>query len=171
MDVNNSLHIVVDSIPTSSHSWIDILSALLVPVIAIVGLIITYQQYKINQQRLKHELYERRLVIFKHMKTYLSEILSSGTVTYQRAMQFNYDVAESTFILNEDINNRIKEIYSKSVDMATIYERLNPADGSSGLPKGEERTKASQDKLELQLWLTNQLTELKPLFINHLSLK
>ena len=160
---------MIDSIATSSN-WIEILSAFLVPIITVIGLYIAYQQYQINQQRLKHELYERRLVIFKHMKTYLSEILSSNKVTTDRVLKFNYDVAESIFLVDENINKRIKEIYIKSIKMAGLYEQMYPSDGTKGLPVGDERTRVSQEYSELLRWLTDQLVELKGLFEKHLGL-
>ena len=170
MSKENSLHIVIDSLPVSTTNIIDILSALLVPVIAIVGIVIAYQQYKINQQRLKHELYERRLIIFKHMKMYLSEILRRGTITYDRAMEFNYDTSESTFLLDKIINEKIREIYTKSIDMASLNEQMYPSNGGNGLPVGEERTIVAHEHALLLKWLIDQLTELKPLFSKHLAL-
>ena len=171
MNNENALHLIIDSIPNSTTNYIDVLSALLVPVIAIVGSVIAYQQYKINQQRLKHELYERRLAIFKLIKTYLSKIYETGKVTRYEAMQFMYDVAESTFLLDESINSKIETIYTKSMRMALLQEKIYPADGSRGLPSGEERSRVTQENMELLKWLGDQLVELKPLFNKHLKLK
>ncbi len=169
MDKVTSLHIAIDSIATTSN-WIDILSALLVPTIAVAGIYIANQQYRVNQQRLKHKLYERRLVIFKHMKTYLSEIFRSGKVTYDRAMKFNYDVAEATFLFDENIDNRIKEIYTKSIKMASLQSQIYDEYGISCLAAGDERTRIVNEQTELLIWLTNQLGELKPLFGEYLGL-
>jgi len=44
----------------AGKGWVDILSALLVPTIAIFGSLIGFQQWRTNTKRLKHELFDRR---------------------------------------------------------------------------------------------------------------
>ncbi|MGM0519096.1 MAG: hypothetical protein ACQERD_05600 [Campylobacterota bacterium] len=154
-----------------ASSFVEIVSSLLVPVIAIIGAVIALQQYRINKQRLKHELYDRRMIVFKHMKTYLSEIMRDGSVSYDRAMKFNFDTSEAIFLLDDKINARIKKIYEKSIDLAQLQEQLYPKDGSRGLPVGGKRSEVSNKKDETLKWLTYQLVELKPLFSKHLGLK
>jgi len=65
----------------SSLDWVDFLSALLTPVNAIMLLHIAYQQYRINKQRLqlderrfKHEVYERRLAVFRGLMEFISTV-------------------------------------------------------------------------------------------------
>lgn len=169
MNKEEVLHIAIESIPTSNY--VETFSALLVPVIAIVGTVIAVQQYKINKQRLKHELYDRRMVVFKHIKSYLSEIMRDGKVTSDRVMKFNFDTSEATFLLDDKINDRIKEIYEKSIDLAYLHEQLYPLNGTKGLPVGNERTIIANKKNEQLKWLTNQLTLLKPLFLENLGLR
>lgn len=169
MDNNQTVHVVIDSLASTSD-WMDVSSALLTPTIALFGLYIAYRQHKNDSQRLKHELYDRRVIIFKHIKTYLSEIFRSGKVTYDTALKFNYDVAEATFLVDENINSRIKEIYEKSIEMASLQEQMYPANGERGLPVGAERSRVAQENKELLIWLTDQLKELKPLFEKHLGL-
>lgn len=169
MNKEDALHIVVESMPSSNY--VETFSALLVPVIAIVGIVISIQQYKINKQRLKHELYDRRLVVYKHMKTYLSEIMRDGKVSYNRAMKFNFDTSESTFLFDDEINDKIKEIYEKSIDLAYSHEQLYPSNDSNRLPIGTKRTLAANKEAELLKYLTGELVKLQPLFLKHLGLK
>lgn len=171
MSNHNLMHIVVDSIPVSGQSWIDIMSALLVPTIAIVGIYIAYQQYRINKQRLRHETYERRLAVYKAVQRYLSEILRDGKTSYDRALQFNSEAAEATFLFDESVQQRIDEIYQKSIDMVANYEQMYPSDGSPGLPVGDERSKVATINSELLKWHISQLKESRPFFAKKLGLK
>ena len=50
LDAKETVRVVVESIRKPDPSWIDFFSALLVPVIAIVGVYIAYQQFRINEQ-------------------------------------------------------------------------------------------------------------------------
>ena len=86
-------------------------------------------------------------------------------------MKLNFDTSEATFLFDEKINDRIKLIYEKSIDLASMNEQLNPTNGSKGLPVGEKRTEVVNKQNETLKWLVNQLVELKPLFHKHLGLK
>ena len=64
----------------NQKSWIDILSALLVPTIAIIASSIAFLQWRINRCRLKHELFDRRYQQFTVIKEFLGSIMTSGKV-------------------------------------------------------------------------------------------
>ena len=165
------MHISDDSIPSSEQSWIDTMSALLVPLIAIIGIYIAYQQYRINKQRLRHETYERRLAVYKAVQRYLSEILRDGKTSYDRALQFNSEASEATFLFDQSVQQKIDEIYLKSIDMVANYEKMYPSDGSQGLPVGDDRSEVAKINTELLKWHINQLKESRPFFAKKLGLK
>ena len=171
MNKENLMHVIIDAVPTSDSSWIDILSALLVPIIAVVGVYIAYQQYRINVQRLRHETYERRLAVYKCVQRYLSEILRDAKTTYARALQFNSDASEAAFLFDNSVQKKIDEIYKKSLDMIFTHEKMYPSDGSTGLPVGEERTKVAEENIKLVKWHFEQLQESRPFFAKKLGLK
>ena len=152
MNKENIFHIAIDAIPLTETNLVEYFSALLVPLIAIVGIFIAYQQYKINEQRLRHETYERRLSVYKVVQRYLSEILRDGHTTYDKAMQFNSDAAEAAFLFDESVQNKIDVIYKKSIDMAYEHLQMHPANGSGGIPAGEERNEASKKHSSLLKW-------------------
>lgn len=164
-------HIAIDSLPSTPTSWIDTLSALLVPAIAVTGLLIAFQQYRINGQRLRHETYERRLSIYKIVQRYLSEILRNGKTNYDKAMQFNSDASEATFLFDPSVQDKIDEIYKKSVEMAYEQEQMYPEDGSRGIPVGDERTEASRKHSVLLKWHLDELKSSRKFFAKKLGLK
>jgi len=170
MSHHNVMHIVVDSLPENSQNWIDLLSALLVPTIAIVGLYIAYQQYQINKQRLRHETYERRLAIYKSVQRYLSEILRDGKTSYDRALQFNSDASEAAFLFDDSVQKKIDVIYKKSIDMVFTYQKMYPEDGSPGLPVGPERSEVAEQNTKLLMWHTDELKISRTFFAEKLGL-
>jgi hypothetical protein len=165
------IHIVVDAVPVTESGWIDVFSALLVPTIAVVGICIAYQQYRVNKERLRHETYERRLAVYKCVQRYLSAILRDGKVTSDRVHQFISEASEAAFLFDESVQDRIDTIHEKSIDMVTAYERTYPADGSSGLRAGPERNKVAQEHSELLKWHVDQLIESRPFFAKKLGLR
>lgn len=171
MSNHNLMHIVIDSLPETNQSWVDVLSALLVPIIAVVGVYIAFQQYRINQQRLRHETYERRLAVYKAVQRYLSEILRDGKTSYERALQFNSEASEAAFLFDAAVQEMIDEIYQKSIDMVTRYEQMYPSDGSPGMPVGDERSRICTENSELLKWHFAKLKESRPFFADKLGLK
>lgn len=166
-----TLRVVIESIPATDTSWIDVMSALLVPTIAIIGVYIAYQQFRINEQRLRHETYERRLAVYRFVQKYLSEILRDGATTYQRASDFYSEASEAAFLFDASVQDKIDKIYEKSIDMVVTHERMYPPDGSPGLPVGEERTKVAEESSDLLKWHLDELKKSRSFFAEKLGLK
>lgn len=150
--------------PAQGTSWVEVLSALLTPAIALIALFIAYQQYRVNQFRLRHELYERRLRVYKAVQSFLSDIVREGGTDYPRCAEFYREASEAVFLFEPSVQEYIEEIYSKAIDLVAAKERLYPPDGSPGLPVGDERTQVSQAKADLLKWLVKQLSASKELF-------
>jgi len=171
MSYDGVLRISVESVPATSPGWIETLSGLLVPLIAMIGVYIAFQQYGINRQRLRHETYERRLAIYKIVQRYLSEIVRDGKVSSDQALKFYSEASEAAFLFDASVMARIQLIYDKSIEMIFEYEKLYPHDGSPGLPVGEERSAVAQKKSELMGWHARELTECRKFFAEKLGLK
>ncbi|HUT70659.1 MAG TPA: hypothetical protein VMW89_08260 [Desulfatiglandales bacterium] len=123
MNKEEVLRVIVESIPAISASWIDILSALLTPTIALIALYIAYQQHKTNQQRLRHETYERRLKVYKAVQAHLSIILRAGKTSYQECTLFYSEASEAAFLFDKSVMDKIDKIYSKSIEMVGLDEK------------------------------------------------
>lgn len=171
MDKEKLLHIVVDSLPETSMTWVDALSAFLTPTIALIAIYIAFQQHRINKQRLRHETYERRLNIYKVVQKHLSIILREGKMTYQGCAEFYAEASEAAFLFDKSVQDKIDNMYRKSSDVVALYEKMYPSDSSPGLPVGEERSKVALEHSELLKWYHHQLSDSKEFFAKKLGLK
>jgi hypothetical protein len=171
MTNHNLTHVEVESVTQIARISVDVLSALLVPTIAIVGVFIAYQQYQINKQRLRHETYERRLAVYKTVQRYLSIIMRDRQTNYKNALKFSIEASEATFLFDNSVQKLVDEIYKKSVMMIAIHETMYPSDGEQGLPVGKERNIASEQYSILFEWHTSQLEESRIFFARKLGLK
>lgn len=159
------LNIAIKSLPESTTSWIDVLSALLTPVIALLAIYIAYQQYKINKQRLRHETYENRVKISKAVNKFISQITANGQTNYTNCHEFYSEASEAAFLFDSSIMEYIDKLYEKAIDLIELQEKLYPSDGSQGLEVGQERSDVAAKKSLLFKWFAKQLTESKDLFI------
>ena len=153
-----------------ANDIVDILSAALTPLIAVIALYIAYQQFRINRSRLSHELYERRLAVFKAVRSFLSDILHEGKTDFQRVTQFYAHVAEADFLFDRDVTDLREIIYKRGLKLAQLHEELYPSDGSPGLPVGKKRSQIAHEQSEMLKWFSDQLVEIKAIFGKYLSI-
>jgi len=150
---------------------VETLSGFLTPLIALIAVGIAYQQYKLNQFRLRHEVYERRLRVYKAVQSFLSQILRDGDVDYPRTSQFYADASEAAFLFDKSVQQYIDELYGKAIALHSLQEKMYPSDASPGLPVGEERSKVAEENSGLLKWFEHQLSESKTLFRKHMGVK
>lgn len=143
---------------------VNILSALLTPMIAILASYIAWQQYQLQHKSFNGQMYERRYVVFKSFIKLLSHIMREGTADYQVLGEFYANASEADFLFSDVISNKREELYTRGVDLVAGRERLYPRDGSPGLPIGEERSKVSQESADHLKWFFGQISETRELF-------
>ena len=93
---------------------IEILSASLTPVIAVIGVIIAVCQWRINQKRLQNELFGRRIELYQIIATYIANVVSRGKVGHTETDQFLRDTKHATFIFDNHIADDIDAICKNS---------------------------------------------------------
>lgn len=146
-------------------NWVEILSALLTPVVAILGSIIALQQVLINRRRLKHELFDRRFKVYDHAKYFLSIIYANRTLTDQQIYEFKSETRESRFIFDNDIENLFNIWINKAYEAKALKDELDP------LPVGTERSENVKKQREIFDWFETQQSILINKFTPYLKLK
>jgi hypothetical protein len=171
MDTSLPYHIIIDSIPNNSISWIELFSSLLTPVIAFLAVYIAYQQYSVNRRRFLFEVYERRLAVYKSIQAFFDEFVKEGNITDESCREFAFITADVVFIFDKIVQNKIEEIHKNSIDLAGLDYELHPRGGSSKLLSDQERDEIAKKITEQSKWLLNQRDIIKELFQKKMSLK
>ena len=121
---------------------VEILSALLVPLIAVVTVCIAYQQMKVNSDRLRLELYDRRYHIYDIAIRFVSQIaVGNKEIEIQDVTQFRITTDQGKFIFEEEIQTHMDEIFSKALNLRAVRKNLQGV---------EQKLQFSQNK-ELQV--------------------
>ena len=163
MDNSSNLHVFVESLPSTGESWVDILSALLVPTLAVFGLYIAFCQHRINKQRLRHETYERRLQIYKIIQTFLLDILRDSKTDFTSASKFYVDTSEAAFLFDQEVSNFIDKVYEKSIKMIKNDELYTESPSV-----GKKRYSGEQHQEDMK-WFTDEFSNLRPFFVKKIS--
>jgi len=147
--------------------YVDLFAALLTPVIAIIATYIAYQQYRANQLKLRHELYDRRLLLYNAVAEFLAHIVREGKADRIQLMTLLQKTRESYFLFGKDVSEYVTELYKKGVDLEHYDTELH----HSNLPVGDERQRLAQANGELLKWFGHQFDVAQQKFAAKLSLE
>jgi hypothetical protein len=160
-----SFHYPLGSMNCTPH-WTAYLSALLVPVVAVMGAIIAYRQWRTAQNKLKLELFERSFAVFDAVRKLIGSIMGSGRAIDQEVFKYRIGTREARWLLDQDIAEYLdKELYDKVIDLQTLHSELE------GLPVGPERTANVQKQSEVKKWIYKQYEVLDEKFSKYLQLE
>jgi len=169
--MNEPINVVIESLPIKSFSIIELLNSLLTPLIAIIAIYIAYRQYRNDNTRLKFELYEKRLEVYKKLQTFITQVIREGTnIDIGIIHKFHEETFVSSFLFNRNIQEYLEKIYKKSVYMWQLNKKLYPSNGIAGLTVGEERSKVCEEETNILLWITDQADESIQIFKEYLHI-
>ena len=144
---------------TIDKNWVDVLSALLTPTIAIAGIAIGCLQWRINQKRLQNELFNRRIDIYEKITSYIANILTRGSVENGADTQFLRNTKQAVFVFGKDIEEFVNEIYEKSLDLNLVNAQVQPI-----------QDEYLNKQREIKKWFENELNNAQKRFIKYLKL-
>ncbi|MCL7419985.1 MAG: hypothetical protein M8364_03680 [Methylobacter sp.] len=146
--------------------WTTYLSALLTPIVAVLGSFIAYRQWRLAQNKLKFDLFDRRLTVYEAARTLLSSIMTSGKAKDEEVFKFMVSTREAKWLFNESVAEYLdKQLHHKAIDLQTLDAMLE------GEPVGEERTKNVHAQAEIKKWFMAQYEVLDEKFSPFLKLK
>ena len=133
--------------------WVDILTALMTPTVAIIGSLIAYQQWRINKLRLRHELYDRRMGVYRKLMDFLGSILvhaSFDSASYAEWLKASY---EGYFLFDEGMVGYFDTLNEKSRAFRRVCREKETKAGK--LDDDKWRELCDKDEL-LQEWFEKQ---------------
>lgn len=150
---------------TCDPHWTTYLSALLTPTLAVLGSLIAYRQWRLAQNKLKLDLFERRFSVYEAARNLLGSIITSGKAKDEEIFKFMVATREAKWVLNAQVAEYLdKQLYHKAIDLQTLSSVLE------GVPMGEERTTNVHKQAEIKKWFLAQYDVLDEYFEPFLQL-
>jgi len=143
---------------------VDILSALLTPVIGGTTVYIAWQQYQVSRIALKKDLFDKRFRVYQAFRSYLSDIAREGTIDDNRLFEFYAESSECEFLFDNEVVEKADELFKQGIQLSYLHNQLSPVDGRSGLPEGDERSRIARKKADLLEWFEDQISDTRKLF-------
>jgi hypothetical protein len=134
--------------------FVEILSAVLVPITTVLTLYIAWQQWRTNHQKVRHDLYERRLAYYVALMEFLACIVRSSRVTEAEMKNFSQQTRESYFLLGPGLAKYMHEIWKRSADLLEQSTTLDD-------PKldRDEKTRVERKRNDILKWLAAQFED------------
>lgn len=145
--------------------WIDILSALLVPTIAILGFYIAYRQSRLDHLKFKHDLFDRRWKQFDAAKVFVQSIIVGGIMKEEKRYAFVTQTKGSRFLFDAEISLYFDKINDNACEHEAIVKEL------AGTLSDQERQSHLKKKKELMDYFLDQLKTIEEKFIPYLEIE
>jgi hypothetical protein len=147
---------------------VDILSALLTPLIAIVATYIAWQQWTTNKRRLNLDRYDRRLRIYEEIIKILSVIMRDAGASMDDLLKFRTSVSEADFLFGPEILEYIDQIYKRGLVLWRCNQEYK--DYTQEKPEGYDHTKIVEEMHKELTWLVEQFEPAKRKFQKYLDI-
>lgn len=147
-------------------------------IIGVAGIIIAYQQWqinlqntKINEDKLRLELFDKRLNIYNSIMDLIYTIVSTGDVTDEEIRKFRYKTREVNFFFDKDIIDYEEEVYRKAVEFQHFERKLNRIESSEGGRQNLEFDTLVDNRTSAIEWFGNQFYQCKKIFEKYIGFK
>lgn len=152
------------------EEFINLSSSMLTPLIAIIAVWIAYQQMKSNRDKVRLDLFERRMKIFLIVRESLGIVLADGSSKNINWRDFHFAIEQSKFILSKELQEYLTEIEIKTRQIRAQEVLLFGVNDRGGLPVAERRNKICEENSELLKWLTDQFEPLQNRFAKFMKM-
>lgn len=143
---------------------IQILSALLTPIIAIITTYIAIQQYRHNKAKLRHELYDKRFAIHMAMHEFILAGRSSKRMTQKVITTYLNAINPGLFLVDEELSDFLRLLWRKGKRKHFLEERK-----LHGPP--EEESSINVELVEIERWFDEHRNDGTQLFKKYLDLE
>ncbi|MCX6898271.1 MAG: hypothetical protein NT105_06180 [Verrucomicrobia bacterium] len=138
--------------------WVDIIvkltPAFITLVVGLVASAIGYLQYKINHDKLRLDLFNKRLEAYEKLQEFFIFLIREGGVSDKALSVLAEAKYKSRFLFHQEIEESIDVVWKKAVEIQSLGERLY---GLGSLPVGPERTAVCELKSSLLKWMMNEM--------------
>lgn len=107
--------------------WVEILQALAVPAIAALGLYIAWRQWQTAHERVKLDLFDRRMTAYELLRKAVAPINASGKVKNVDTDNFARAMHEMRFLFDKGMESFVAGINKAVLDKYVLDEEMKDA--------------------------------------------
>jgi hypothetical protein len=107
--------------------WIQVLSALLTPLIVAIAIYVARQHWRTAHTKFRRDYYDRRLPIYRAAMTLVATAMTKGTVSNEDLRGFSVNTTEARFFYNDEIAKFLEEIQQQALDLQICHKMMKEA--------------------------------------------
>jgi hypothetical protein len=165
----NRFAIATIVVKTGMENWVDIIvkltPAFITLVVGLIASLVAYLQYKANRDKLRLDLFSKRLEAFEKLQDYLRDVLGEGRVTNKGLSLLAEARAKSRFLFGPEIESYFDELWRKACELRGFHDQLY---GLNALPIGPERNQICELDGTLVKWKTKQLVDSPKIYAKYM---
>jgi len=143
--MSRALGLVHEPVP----HWTAYMAALSTPMVAVLGIYIAFRQWKTAHEKLKLDLFEKRLAIYDQVTIALSRVLREGVVTTQDEADIFAGSTQSRWLLNAELADYLKEdVLKLLMDLKWRERRIGQISNDDENEKNADRVLEMRERLK-----------------------
>ena len=150
--------------PSALPLWVQYVEAFGPVTIGLAVAAVAWMQWQVNRNRLKHELFDRRYVVFEAAREFLRRTIVDGKVNTKARIDFFLSTRESEFILGKEVAVYLDDLNRKAIEAETYRAEYE------GEPTGETRKELVRKESAFLRWMLDQPDVLRDRFRPYLKL-
>lgn len=147
-------------------------NTILTLIIGLLAILIAYQQYRANQNKLRLDLYEKRFLVYTAFRNAILEVEKEGAISSKGLSEFFAKMTESDFLFEKDIIEYKNIFRDKLVKLSVAQFELESLLHTYQTEENKHLwEKPAKEKGESFLWFSQQHEEIKNRFGKYLNFK
>jgi len=106
-------------------------------IVGICTICITFRQYKVNKDKLRLDLFDKRLEAYESLQEYFNHFIEKGCVDNEAMRVLNLAHYKSIFLFDNEVSEYIDKVRDVAIEMRKLHMKLH---GSNALPVAILRT-------------------------------
>jgi hypothetical protein len=166
MNTEDVIHVVVDAMPATDSGWLEWLTALSTPTIAIFAIWIAWQQLHLNRNQFRSDLMEKRVAILSAIRDLLSAALKNRYPDLTELDKFDVEMVEAPFLFGPEVMSYLDKLRQNYIAIWNISEQ----DKDNDFKDPQERFVGLEKRREYRTWMREQFLASKDIFMPYLDL-
>ncbi|HUH83329.1 MAG TPA: hypothetical protein VLX85_01895 [Stellaceae bacterium] len=144
---------------------VDILQALLTPLIACIAVGIAFAQWFTARNRFKLDLFDRRWAVYEAVMQLLAAMTSHGATSREDDQKFLVGIRGAKWLFNSEIETYLlKEVWARACELNAVNSMLEPTAPQYG------REGHAKRKMQLMQWVGSQYSVVDSTFSEFLQM-
>jgi len=140
--------------------WVDIVvkltPAFITLVVGLIASFVGYRQYKTTKDKLRLDLFSKRLEAFEKLQEFFSSLMKTGQVQEQTLGTLAQARYKSLFLFGSEMEEYFNELWKNAAEMHRLCPDLH---GPGRLPPGPENKVMHDKERQLLNWNLDQMAK------------